>query len=101
MVVRWDLVVIVQCSSISPSLVCGFVVPIIFLIIMFICVHLGLDCLQVLGYIQDCFCAWFGICDSIKLVLVMFSIDLLSSIVLFERDFILSAITILACISCG
>ena len=52
---HWYSVVIVAGSSISPTLVLGFLVPLIFFSSGFLGVRFWLDCLKLLGECQDIF----------------------------------------------
>ena len=99
-VARWYGVVIIAGCSTSSELVLGIVVPTLFLSRGFIGVHMGLECLQLLGDSQEHSCAWDRLCDSVKLMPVRFSIAYLSLIGVFARDCIASAVVIWESVSC-
>ena len=76
----WCGVVLITGSFTSPVVVLWLVIYLFLVSSGFICVHLGLECLQMLGKSQYFPCSWVIICDSIKLMLMRFAIASLSSI---------------------
>lgn len=82
-VARWSGEVIIMGSSIIPEVVIGFVVPLFFLVADFLVFIWYWSLWNWLDRANIFSCYWVRLCDSIKLILVRFSISSLSSIVAF------------------